>query len=369
METNLIPVPPRATDLTGQEIGRWRVLGIGSFRYNTLARGGKQRIIMWRCLCTCGTVADIAACSLQAKTSLGCTRCQFGTVPTERTCIDCRETFPLTAEFFPIDNDPRRRAPFEFRCRPCYNKHTGKAGKRMRDRHRDAVISHYGGACACCGTTIKEFLAIDHIGGGGPEHRKSVGSGHVYADLVRRGFPPGFRVLCHCCNASIGKYGYCPHRPDDPNFRHTAEKKKKRPKPIDPALDALTPTDKTCSRCGVSYPANQNYFYLQGGKLKARCRDCTIKAVAPISSKNRIALRLEVLRSYGGQDPRCQCCGESHLEFLEIDHINGGGRQDRKKNDNIYHRLKRAGFPPGFRVLCSNCNFSRGRYSRCPHQS
>ena len=41
--------------------------------------------------------------------------------------------------------------------------------------------------------------------------------------------------------------------------------------------------------------------------------------------------RMEALTHYGGNPPRCACCGESHVEFLSIDHINGGGRRHKKK--------------------------------------
>ncbi len=71
--------------------------------------------------------------------------------------------------------------------------------------------------------------------------------------------------------------------------------------------------------------------------------------------------------AYGG---KCVCCGEKNFEFLTIDHIKGGGRNHRKsiKNNNIYLHLKKTGYPKdGYRLLCSNCNFSMGMYGYCPH--
>jgi hypothetical protein len=60
---------------------------------------------------------------------------------------------------------------------------------------------------------MMEFLAIDHIGGGGTKHRKSFGRGSsLYRWLEKSGLPGGFRVLCHNCNMAIGFYGYCPHK-------------------------------------------------------------------------------------------------------------------------------------------------------------
>ena len=78
---------------------------------------------------------------------------------------------------------------------------------------RRAALRSYGGACACCGETQPEFLAIDHIAGGGTRHRREIGGGggRLYQWLQRHGYPPGFRVLCHNCNAARGSYGQCPH--------------------------------------------------------------------------------------------------------------------------------------------------------------
>ena len=85
----------------------------------------------------------------------------------------------------------------------------------------------------------------------------------------------------------------------------------------------------------------------------------------------RDKLRYEVLSAYGGAPPRCACCGEEYIEFLQIDHINGDGKKHRKGLDgsDFYVGLRKRGFPKGLglRVLCSNCNFARGHYGYCPH--
>jgi hypothetical protein len=78
-----------------------------------------------------------------------------------------------------------------------------------------------------------------------------------------------------------------------------------------------------------------------------------------------------VLEHYSGTPPHCQCpgCTETHLEFLSIDHINGGGRKHRLSiGGGIYAWLRKNNYPDGFRVLCHNCNQSRGAYGYCPHE-
>ena len=74
------------------------------------------------------------------------------------------------------------------------------------------VLSHYGSKCACCGESRLEFLCMDHINGGGSKHRKSRKFSTIYRWLLSNNYPPGFRVLCHNCNMSLGLYGYCPHK-------------------------------------------------------------------------------------------------------------------------------------------------------------
>lgn len=91
-----------------------------------------------------------------------------------------------------------------------------RARQRYKDRRQEA-IAHYGGVCACCGEDRYEFLAIDHINGGGAKERKNTGSGARFLSILRKmHYPPGYRILCHNCNTSLGVYGYCPHNPPMP---------------------------------------------------------------------------------------------------------------------------------------------------------
>ena len=84
--------------------------------------------------------------------------------------------------------------------------------------------------------------------------------------------------------------------------------------------------------------------------------------------------RLIALIHYGGNPPKCKCCGEGTLEFLSFDHINGGGSQHRKslnrnghKAGNIYVWLIKNKYPKEFQILCHNCNQAKGCYGKCPH--
>jgi hypothetical protein len=79
-------------------------------------------------------------------------------------------------------------------------------------------------------------------------------------------------------------------------------------------------------------------------------------------------LKAEVMAAYGG---KCECCGEKHIEFLTIDHVEGDGAAHRArcgKGRKIYADIKRQGFPKDkYRCLCFNCNITLGFYGYCPH--
>lgn len=84
-------------------------------------------------------------------------------------------------------------------------------------------------------------------------------------------------------------------------------------------------------------------------------------------------IKQETITHYGGI---CACCGESTIEFLAIDHIDGQGNIARRNNSKYasggvpyYQKLKREGYPQGYRVLCHNCNQSFGAWGYCPHQT
>lgn len=186
---------------------------------------------------------------------------------------------------------------------------------KYRYKIKAIVYEHYGNSCKCCGEDNVLFLNVDHIRNDGKTHRMEIGSGssNIYHYLINNKFPKGFQLLCSNCNGGKAHNGgVCPHK-----------------------KIAL---------------ASTNY----GSMLYAK--------------KKKI-----VFDHYGNE---CACCGESTPQFLVIDHVNGGGSKHRLKLPGnglgayIHIWLIKNNFPPGFQLLCWNCNEGKSRnHGICPHKS
>tara|TARA_Y100000310_G_scaffold309125_1_gene352923 strand:+ start:373 stop:915 length:543 start_codon:yes stop_codon:yes gene_type:complete len=64
------------------------------------------------------------------------------------------------------------------------------------------VLEYYGdGKCACvkCGYDDIRALSIDHIDGGGNDHRRKERIGNLYHWLWKNEYPDGFQTLCMNC--------------------------------------------------------------------------------------------------------------------------------------------------------------------------
>lgn len=105
------------------------------------------------------------------------------------------------------------------------------------------------------------------------------------------------------------------------------------------------------------------------------CRKCSIVDFYKRLDKHKTSVKMEVLLHYtqwNTHGPFCACCGEIFIDLLTIDHINNNGYLDRKKGlvgKTMYKWLKAQDFPEGYQVLCFNCNWARGRWGYCPHDT
>jgi len=90
---------------------------------------------------------------------------------------------------------------------------------------------------------------------------------------------------------------------------------------------------------------------------------------ASIAIKNT-KMRLEIISYYTNEKMCCQCCNESMLEFLSIDHIIPIAQTKEKRMHGIqlYNSIIKNNFPNKYQILCFNCNFGKKHHEECPHK-
>jgi len=204
-----------------------------------------------------------------------------------------------------------------------------QVAKSQRESIKLEVIIAYSPElkCTLCSEKRVEFLVVDHIHGGGNKHRDKVGQGSFYRWLKEAGFPIGFRILCHNCNWKHGVRTQPPRVFQKSNNLETIRKQAYR----------------------IKYPDKyENYKATLRSEIKLR--------------------RERVIHHYGST---CECCETSDMDVLSLDHMDGGGTQHRKEvgsGTTFFKWIEESGYPKEFRVLCLNCNVTRGLYGTCPHE-
>ena len=130
-----------------------------------------------------------------------------------------------------------------------------------------------------------------------------------------------------------------------------------------------------CSYCGG--PKDNEHAWCIECRSKQKVRRRSLKARDPEiynckRREERQKIKRRVFDAYGGC--KCACCGETHTEFLSMDHINNDRAEHREaltgsrnNGSTLYGWLIKNNFPAGFRVLCFNCNFALGHFGYCPH--
>ncbi len=208
----------------------------------------------------------------------------------------------------------RKALQTKTKCDTCLFK-ISESHKNTLKRRRKAVIGILGNRCICCGEKNTRFLTLAHTDDSGYLDRKVYGTTqallhHLYKQYQKTGkISPTYTVECHNCNSGKASNGsVCPHK-----------------QPL--VLTALS-------------------------RLRG--------------------MHKRIILKYGGL---CECCGETELGFLTLDHRSGGGLKERQdKFDNqaykFYRHLRDSDIDVNIRVLCWNCNCSKGfRQGKCSHDS
>jgi hypothetical protein len=114
----------------------------------------------------------------------------------------------------------------------------------------------------------------------------------------------------------------------------------------------------------------KTYYQTHKEEMKANqqkyLKSLGFSSPAEYQKERRSILRKEVLSMLGD---KCVRCGFSDPRALQIDHIHGGGRKDRKAKDGThpsYYKkvLDLKGI--GYQLLCANCNWIK-RYENNEH--
>ena len=160
-----------------------------------------------------------------------------------------------------------------------------------------------------------------------------------------------------------------------------------------------TPTSskqRFCHDCGLINRKEYGRGYKQRPKVKVKIKERKkkyyqrpeIKEKQIRKSKERYEKNKEVIkekmRKRGKENYRilkkeffdiygnvCECCGESNLLFLSLDHLNNDGNKERKiyQTRDIYKKAVKEKNKTKYQTLCFNCN--QGKYINggiCPHK-
>lgn len=138
-----------------------------------------------------------------------------------KTCGKCDIPKPLDD----FAKHPKRLYGRQSWCKQCFRtyllawsaRHRSRKNQKSRETYaklRLEVLTYYSPRdlpeCTCCGEQTIAFLGIDHVNGGGRQHRKAIHN--TYEWIKKNNFPDGFQTLCHNCNQARGLRGYCPHQ-------------------------------------------------------------------------------------------------------------------------------------------------------------
>lgn len=104
------------------------------------------------------------------------------------------------------------------------------------------------------------------------------------------------------------------------------------------------------------------------------CKACRLLDIKKYHRNANQRLKSSVIAHYSNSTNKCACCGINELVFLCIDHINNDGASHRRSikkssGTGTYKWLVHNKFPPGFQVLCFNCNLAKHIVGICPHNT
>lgn len=179
-------------------------------------------------------------------------------------------------------------------CKPCSDAKLRRAPSHPVNIRRQA-LTVLGVFCVHCGFDDIRVLQIDHINGGGFKERKALSARSIYNKVVRQE-TNDYQVLCINCNQ-------------------------------------------------IKRHVNDEF----------RFSTLSIDLSAVSSRMRNRRIRADALKILGDC---CLYCNFSDPGALQIDHVYGGGSQDRKKKGRKQTELQIIqGDVESYQLLCANCNW------------
>ena len=126
---------------------------------------------------------------------------------------------------------------------------------------------------------------------------------------------------------------------------------------------------RVCKKCYEEKDGNKFRTRHVKGKLYVDniCMACK-------GTRWRAQMRLRMLEALGWV---CACCGESHPDFLTLEHKVGTnhyvfdvGSTHEKNCQQLIREAEKDGWDSEkYELLCIGCNWAKGQYGQCPHRT
>lgn len=200
----------------------------------------------------------------------------------------------------------RRRAEnVKIKMRQKYAGNSSKISNRIKIYQNNIkleALRHYSPSgteikCSLCPETRLGALTLDHIGGGGKEHRLKIGTGKIiYFWVKKNNYPIGFRTLCANCN----------------------------------------------------WKEHLRIMRLNQSQTAFAIRDRRYVQI----------VKLRFMAVFGS---KCVICGIDDIDLLTVHHVNNNGAEHRKRVGNsggrtFYLRVLKSGDFDGLECRCFSCN-------------
>jgi hypothetical protein len=107
-----------------------------------------------------------------------------------------------------------------------------------------------------------------------------------------------------------------------------------------------------------------SWYRRNKGKVLMATRDWQERNKEKVSEygwKRREERKVAVVNVLTNGEGTCRHCGQGDLDVLTIDHVNNDGAAHRREGSarQLVEFLIRNDYPPGFQVLCANCNLKK----------